>query len=152
MWATSSCRCGIFWAVAMTNKQKSSRETKSNDREQLLNLQRKYRELIKLRHQVKTVEAKATKKGNGSGRRSLAGRTWAQGKKMSASLWSAEADERLRGLARSGFSLAEIAHQMQRSKSSVRARAIKLTIALARDRNSQQTRPASSELALKAKK
>jgi hypothetical protein len=71
---------------------------------------------------------------------------------MNASLWSTEADERLRGLARSGFSLAEIAHQMQRSKSSVRARAIKLTIALARDRNSQQSRPASSELALKAKK
>jgi hypothetical protein len=70
---------------------------------------------------------------------------------MSASLWSAEADEQLRALARSGFSLAEIAHQMQRSKSSVRARAIKLTIALARDRNSQQARPASSELALKAK-
>jgi hypothetical protein len=71
---------------------------------------------------------------------------------MSASLGSAEADERLRGLARSGFSLAEIAHEMHRSKSSVRARSIKLTIALARDRNSQQARPASSALGLKAKK
>jgi hypothetical protein len=70
---------------------------------------------------------------------------------MSASVWSAEADEQLRALARSGFSLAEIAHQIQRSKSSVRARAIKLTIALARDRNSQQARPASSEFALKTK-
>jgi hypothetical protein len=48
--------------------------------------------------------------------------------------------------------LAEIAHQMERSKSSVRARAIKLEIALARDRNSQQSRPASSELRLRAKR
>jgi len=71
---------------------------------------------------------------------------------MSVSLWSAEADERLRALARSGLSLAEIAHQMQRSKSSVRARAIKLAIALARDRNSQQAGPAPSELGLKAKR
>jgi hypothetical protein len=71
---------------------------------------------------------------------------------IGAPLWSIEEDERLRGLARSGFSLAEIAHQMQRSKSSVRARATKLMIALARDRNSQQTSPASSELGLKAKK
>jgi len=46
----------------MTNNQKNSGETQSNDREQLLNLQRQYRELIKLRHQVKTVEANAIKK------------------------------------------------------------------------------------------
>ena len=56
----------------------------------------------------------------------------------SAPLWSTEEDERLRSLARTGFSLTEIAHQMKRSKSSVRARATKLTIALARDRNSMQ--------------
>jgi hypothetical protein len=61
-----------------------------------------------------------------------------------APLWSAEEDEQLRCLARSGISLAEIAQQMQRSKSSVRARATKLTIALARDRNPQQTGPKPS--------
>jgi hypothetical protein len=61
MWATWSCRCDIFWVVAITNDQKNSRENQSGDRAQLLNLQRQYRELIMLRHQVKTVEAKATK-------------------------------------------------------------------------------------------
>jgi DNA-binding NarL/FixJ family response regulator len=51
--------------------------------------------------------------------------------------WSTEEDERLRSLARSGLSIAEIAQQMQRSKPSIRARATKLTIAIARDRNPQ---------------
>jgi hypothetical protein len=71
----------------------------------------------------------------------------------SAPLWSPEEVEQLRIMARSGISLAEIAYQMQRSKSSVRARATKLSIALARDRNPQQTRPkfSASELGLKAK-
>jgi hypothetical protein len=49
--------------------------------------------------------------------------------------WSDEDDERLRKLAISGLSLAEIATQMERSKSSVRARALKMNIAIARDRN-----------------
>ena len=49
--------------------------------------------------------------------------------------WSDEDDQRLRSLAQSGFSLAEIAHQMVRSKSSVRSRALKIAIAIARDRN-----------------
>lgn len=49
--------------------------------------------------------------------------------------WSDEDDERLRKLAISGLSLAEIAAQMERSKSSVRARALKMNVAIARDRN-----------------
>jgi DNA-binding NarL/FixJ family response regulator len=57
---------------------------------------------------------------------------------MSAVPWTTEDDQELRSLARAGFSLVEIAQRMQRSKSSVRARATKLTIALARDRNSMQ--------------
>jgi hypothetical protein len=36
--------------------------------------------------------------------------------------WSDDDDQQLRSLALSGFSLAEIAHQMVRSKSSVRSR------------------------------
>jgi hypothetical protein len=50
-------------------------------------------------------------------------------------LWSDEDDQQLRSLALSGFSLAEIAHQMARSKSSVRSRSLKIEIAIARDRN-----------------
>jgi hypothetical protein len=49
--------------------------------------------------------------------------------------WSDEDDQQLRSLALSGFSLAEIAHQMMRGKSSVRSRALKIEIAIARDRN-----------------
>jgi hypothetical protein len=52
--------------------------------------------------------------------------------------WSDEDDQQLRSLAFSGFSLAEIAHQMVRSKSSVRSRALKIEIAIARDRNRMQ--------------
>jgi DNA-directed RNA polymerase specialized sigma24 family protein len=52
--------------------------------------------------------------------------------------WLAEEDEQLRKLALSGASLAEIAEQMQRNKSSVRNRASKLMIAIARDRNPMQ--------------
>jgi hypothetical protein len=52
--------------------------------------------------------------------------------------WSNEDDQQLRSLAQSGFSLAEIAHEMGRSKSSVRSRALKIAIAIARDRNPMQ--------------
>jgi hypothetical protein len=52
--------------------------------------------------------------------------------------WSEEEDERLRKLALSGASLAQIAEQMLRNKSSVRNRASKLEIAIARDRNPMQ--------------
>jgi hypothetical protein len=51
--------------------------------------------------------------------------------------WSPAEDERLRKLALSGLSLAEIARQMERSKSSVRSRALKIKVA-ARDRNPMQ--------------
>jgi hypothetical protein len=56
---------------------------------------------------------------------------------MNSNPWSPDEDERLRNLARSGFSLTEIAHEIQRSKSSVHVRAARLNIAIARDRNSQ---------------
>ena len=49
--------------------------------------------------------------------------------------WSDEEDEQLRKLVRSGFGMAEIAESMQRTKSSVRARALKLNIAIARQEN-----------------
>jgi hypothetical protein len=52
--------------------------------------------------------------------------------------WSDEDDQKLRSLALSGFSLAQIAHQMVRNKSSVRSRALKIEIVLARDRNPRQ--------------
>jgi hypothetical protein len=52
--------------------------------------------------------------------------------------WSDEDDLQLRCLALSGFSLAQIAQQMVRSKSSVRSRALKIKIAIARDRNPMQ--------------
>jgi hypothetical protein len=52
--------------------------------------------------------------------------------------WSAAEDERLRKLALSGLSLLEIAARMERTKSSVRARTLKMNIAIARDRNPMQ--------------
>ena len=52
--------------------------------------------------------------------------------------WSPDEDERLRKLALSGASMAEIAQQMKRTKSSVRTRALKLKIAIAREENPMQ--------------
>ena len=52
--------------------------------------------------------------------------------------WSTAEDQQLRKLALSGLSLAQIAAQMQRGKSSVRTRALKLEIAIASDRNPMQ--------------
>jgi hypothetical protein len=52
--------------------------------------------------------------------------------------WSGEDDQRLRSLAQSAFSLTEISRQMQRGVSSVRSRARKYAIAIARDRNPMQ--------------
>ncbi len=52
--------------------------------------------------------------------------------------WSPDEDEQLRKLALSGASMAEIAQQMQRTKSSVRTRASKLKIAIARQENPMQ--------------
>jgi hypothetical protein len=69
--------------------------------------------------------------------------------------WSEYDDQQLGSLALSGFSLAEIAHQMVRSKSSVRSRALKIEIAIAHDRNPMRKpqRPSSDALrfGLKAK-
>jgi hypothetical protein len=47
--------------------------------------------------------------------------------------WSKEDEERLRRLAMSGLSAAQIAAQIRRSKGSVRVRAAKLNIAIARE-------------------
>jgi hypothetical protein len=52
--------------------------------------------------------------------------------------WTAEEDDHLRNLALSGFSLAEIALRMLRGKSSVRNRALKMKVPIARDRNPMQ--------------
>jgi hypothetical protein len=66
--------------------------------------------------------------------------------RISGASWSQEEDERLRQLAISGLSSAAVAAKMKRSKSSVRFRALKLEIAIARDRNAMQ-RPTKSEKA-----
>jgi hypothetical protein len=67
--------------------------------------------------------------------------------------WSPEEDERLRKLALSGLSMAEIAHELRRNRSSVNTRAAKLKIMMARDRNPMQARSSasSSRPGLKAK-
>lgn len=52
--------------------------------------------------------------------------------------WSALDDDLLRILARRGLSEGEIAEQMQRNKSSVRSRAAKIMVPIARDRNGMQ--------------
>lgn len=52
--------------------------------------------------------------------------------------WSEEEDEQLRKLAKSGIGMAEIAQTMHRTKSSVRVRASKLGIAIARQENPMQ--------------
>ena len=52
--------------------------------------------------------------------------------------WSDEGDQQVRSLALSGFSLAEIAHQMVRGKSRLfAAEALKFGIAIARDRETR---------------
>ena len=75
---------------------------------------------------------------------------------MSNGFWSEEDDDHLRKLALSGLSLAAIAAQLKRSKSAVRVRAIKLDVAIARDRNPMQnpinTSAGQSEIGLRAKK
>jgi len=69
------------------------------------------------------------------------GRAQAEGEEMNSGPWSPDEDERLRTLARSGFSLTHIAHELERVKSSVQARARGLKIATARDRNPMRARP-----------
>jgi|KBSSwiStaDraftv2_1062776.scaffolds.fasta_scaffold104681_2 IS30 family transposase len=59
---------------------------------------------------------------------------------MSRSPWTTEEDRQLRKLAQAGLSLTEIAREVGRNQSSVRVRAIKLDIAIARDLNGMQRR------------
>jgi hypothetical protein len=54
---------------------------------------------------------------------------------MSRLTWTAVDDSQLRQLAMAGSSLTEIAFEMSRGMSTVRARALRLDIAIARDRN-----------------
>ena len=49
--------------------------------------------------------------------------------------WAPEEDERLRALALSGASIAEMAKQMKRSAEAVRSRAYRLKIVVAKSRN-----------------
>lgn len=69
---------------------------------------------------------------------SAACRAGAEGEEVSRSPWTTHDDEQLRKLARAGLSLSELAHKLDRSISSVRTRALKLDIAIARDINSMQ--------------
>jgi len=52
--------------------------------------------------------------------------------------WTLDDDEQLRMLARNGLSLAEPALEMERAASSVRTRALKLNVGMARDSNGMQ--------------
>jgi len=78
----------------------------------------------------------------------------AEGEGMSRNIpWSDEEDLQLRCLAQSGFSLVQIAQQMVRGTSSVRSRALKFEIAIARDRNPMKgPRKKATKLGLRAKK
>ena len=60
------------------------------------------------------------------------------GRKKINKAWTSSEEERLLKLALSGASMAEIAQQMQRTKSAVRTRALKLKIAIAREENPMQ--------------
>jgi hypothetical protein len=65
------------------------------------------------------------------------GRTRAEGEEMSPMAgkpWAPEEDQRLRALALSGASVAEMAKQMKRSEEAVRSRAYRLKIVLAKSR------------------
>ncbi len=64
--------------------------------------------------------------------------------------WTAEEDDQLRKLALSGLSLLEIAARMERHKSSVRTRAVKMKIAIALARSPQGlSRQSSATLSAK---
>jgi hypothetical protein len=68
------------------------------------------------------------------------GQTTGGSLEMKSGPWSSDDDDQLRKLARSGFSLVEITQEIQRSKSAIYARAVKLNIVVARDRNPMQAR------------
>ena len=90
---------------------------------------------LRKRRKLAELRANASKRGNPP-----TGRARSEGKEMSSGSWSPDEDERLRKLAGSGFSLTEIAVQLQRKKSSVHGRAMKLKVALARDGKSPAAR------------
>ena len=59
---------------------------------------------------------------------------------MSRDLWTTDELEGLRELAQAGMSLTELAREMARSMSSIRTRAEKLNITIARDMNRMRRR------------
>ena len=65
--------------------------------------------------------------------------------------WSKDEDKRLRDLAKSGLGTEDIAAQMNRSKSAIRANAERLDIRIANGRNGKITVRRLVELGLKAK-
>ena len=58
----------------------------------------------------------------------------AEGEEMKSIPWSPDEDERLRTLALSGASVAEMAKRMKRSEEAVRSRAYRLKIVVAKSR------------------
>jgi hypothetical protein len=69
----------------------------------------------------------------------------------SGALWSADEDQRLRDLAKSGLNTEDIAAQMNRSKSAIRENAERLEITIASGRNGKLTISRLVELGMKAK-
>ena len=63
-----------------------------------------------------------------------------EGQEVSRDLWTPDELERLRELAQAGMSLTELAREMGRSMSSIRTRAEKLNITIARDMNRMRRR------------
>jgi hypothetical protein len=61
-------------------------------------------------------------------------RAGAEGQEMNPIPWTPKEDERLRALALSGASVAEMSKQMKRSEEAVRSRAYRLKIVLAKSR------------------
>jgi IS30 family transposase len=100
------------------------------------NLNRPMTTIIRRTARVRTVDKPSCQ---GEGQIANSGR-WPEGKEMKSIPWSRDEDERLRSLARSGLSLAQIADELQRRKSSVQARAKRMKIAVARDRNPMQAK------------
>jgi hypothetical protein len=70
----------------------------------------------------------------------------------SAAPWSKDEDQRLRDLAQSGLGTEDIATQMKRSRSAIRANAERLDITIACGRNGKITVRRLVELGLKANK
>jgi hypothetical protein len=65
---------------------------------------------------------------------------------VASPLWTPEEDERLRGLASSGISVAAMAKRMKRSVAAVRNRAARLSIVVAKSRIRRQTVKATGKV------